>query len=102
MRESADRKLAVRLIRGDKRSFDVYFNNYFPRIYRFALVRLDNDHSLAEDTAQNVRIQYGGSANPDNIGSFMRHPDIDGALVGGASLKPGFVEMVRATAQVVE
>jgi triosephosphate isomerase len=57
---------------------------------------------FGEDTAQKVRIQYGGSANPENIGSFMRHPDIDGALVGGASLKPGFVEMVRATARVVE
>lgn len=54
-----------------------------------------------EDTAQIVRIQYGGSANPDNISNYMRHPDIDGALVGGASLKPDFVEMVRATAQVV-
>jgi triosephosphate isomerase len=38
-------------------------------------------------TAGNVRIQYGGSVNPDNVEGLMRQPDIDGALVGGASLK---------------
>jgi triosephosphate isomerase len=53
-----------------------------------------------EATAQQIRIQYGGSANPDNIADFMSHPDIDGALVGGASLKPGFVTMVRITGEV--
>lgn len=50
---------------------------------------------FGEAVAQKVRIQYGGSANPDNIADYMAHPDIDGALVGGASLKPSFVEMVR-------
>lgn len=40
------------------------------------------------DTAANkVRIQYGGSVKPDNIGPIMAQPNIDGALVGGASLK---------------
>ena len=53
-----------------------------------------------EATAQKVRILYGGSANPNNIADYMSHVDIDGALVGGASLKPDFVEMVRATAEV--
>lgn len=52
-----------------------------------------------ETIAEQVRIQYGGSTNPENIGAFMAEPDIDGALVGGASLKPSFVEMVRAAAQ---
>ncbi|MCX7789929.1 MAG: triose-phosphate isomerase [Chloroflexaceae bacterium] len=37
--------------------------------------------------AQAVRIQYGGSVKPDNIDDLMAQPDIDGALVGGASLK---------------
>ncbi|MEW6724707.1 MAG: triose-phosphate isomerase [Bacillota bacterium] len=37
-------------------------------------------------TAAKVRILYGGSVKPDNIGGFMAKPDIDGALVGGASL----------------
>ncbi|MCW3488609.1 triose-phosphate isomerase [Dethiobacter alkaliphilus] len=36
--------------------------------------------------ARDVRIQYGGSVKPDNIQEFMREPEIDGALVGGASL----------------
>ncbi|MGA1876077.1 MAG: triose-phosphate isomerase [bacterium] len=38
-------------------------------------------------TAENLCIQYGGSVKPDNIVSLMREPDIDGALVGGASLQ---------------
>jgi triosephosphate isomerase len=52
-----------------------------------------------EDTAQAVRVQYGGSVKPNNIAEFMAHPDIDGALVGGASLKPDFVELVRIAAE---
>lgn len=40
-----------------------------------------------EDTAQTVRIQYGGSVKADNAGELLTQPDIDGALVGGASLK---------------
>lgn len=39
------------------------------------------------ETADAVRIQYGGSVKPSNIGEFMEYPDIDGALVGGASLQ---------------
>jgi triosephosphate isomerase len=53
-----------------------------------------------EETAQQIRIQYGGSANPANIAEYMSHPDIDGALVGGASLKVDFVEMIRKTAEL--
>ena len=40
-----------------------------------------------EAVAQAVRIQYGGSVKPDNAAELLRQPDIDGALVGGASLK---------------
>ena len=39
-----------------------------------------------EELAQAVRVQYGGSVNPKNITEFLAQPDIDGALVGGASL----------------
>lgn len=46
-------------------------------------------------TAQQIRIQYGGSVKPENIAAYMAHPDIDGALVGGASLKPAFIELVK-------
>ena len=52
-----------------------------------------------EAIAQAVRVQYGGSVNPANVAEFMAHPDIDGALVGGASLKPDFVELVRIAAE---
>jgi triosephosphate isomerase (TIM) len=38
--------------------------------------------------AEGLRIQYGGSVTPENVTSLMAKPDIDGALVGGASLKP--------------
>jgi triosephosphate isomerase len=40
-----------------------------------------------EDVAQKVRIQYGGSVKPDNAADLLQQPNIDGALVGGASLK---------------
>ena len=47
-------------------------------------------------TANQIRILYGGSAKPDNIVELMAQPDIDGALVGGASLKADlFVPMIR-------
>lgn len=50
---------------------------------------------FGEETAQKVRIQYGGSVKENNIAEYMAQPDIDGALVGGASLKTGFVELVK-------
>jgi triosephosphate isomerase len=56
--------------------------------------------AFGEDTAQTVRVLYGGSANPGNIGDYMRHPDIDGALVGGACLNRDFIGMVRIAAEV--
>ncbi len=39
-------------------------------------------------TADAVRIQYGGSVKPNNVAEYMGQADIDGALVGGASLEP--------------
>ena len=48
-----------------------------------------------EEAAQAVRILYGGSVKPGNIAGFMAMPDIDGALVGGASLDEGFVDLVK-------
>jgi len=50
------------------------------------------------ETAEAVRIQYGGSVNPENVDALMTEPDIDGALVGGASLKAeAFSQIVRRT-----
>jgi triosephosphate isomerase (TIM) len=54
-----------------------------------------------DDAARAVRILYGGSVTSNNIGEFMAHPDIDGALVGGASIKTDFVEIVRKTIETV-
>jgi len=52
---------------------------------------------LGDDTGQSVRILYGGSVNSDNAAKFFRQPEIDGALVGGASLNPrSFIEIVEA------
>lgn len=49
-----------------------------------------------EAAADGIRIQYGGSVKPANIADIMRQPDIDGALVGGASLDPDdFVRIVQ-------
>lgn len=49
-----------------------------------------------EDVSESVRIQYGGSVKPDNVTQIMNQEDIDGALVGGASLKPhDFIEIVN-------
>jgi len=50
-----------------------------------------------KDCAQSVRIQYGGSIKPDNAAELFAQPDIDGGLIGGASLEArSFVEIVRA------
>lgn len=50
-----------------------------------------------EATAAAVRIQYGGSVNPDNIAELLSQSDIDGALVGGASLEPeSFLKLLEA------
>jgi len=51
---------------------------------------------VGEKVAKSIRIQYGGSVKPDNIKSLMNEPDIDGALVGGASLIPeSFIKIVK-------
>ena len=47
-----------------------------------------------EDTADAIRIQYGGSVNAGNAAELFAQPDIDGGLVGGASLKPDFGKIV--------
>lgn len=50
-----------------------------------------------QDTAEKIRIQYGGSVKPGNIQELMNQSDIDGALVGGASLDPNsFLQLLEA------
>ncbi|HEX4156188.1 MAG TPA: triose-phosphate isomerase [Acidobacteriaceae bacterium] len=52
------------------------------------IVRHELARCLDEQTAQNTRILYGGSVKPENISALMAQEEIDGALVGGASLAP--------------
>jgi triosephosphate isomerase len=63
-------------------------------VHRFIRETLGKHYS--KDTAEKIRIQYGGSVTPENIKGLMEQPDIDGALVGGASLKAdSFARIVR-------
>jgi triosephosphate isomerase len=53
----------------------------------------------SRETAQSLRILYGGSVKPDNAAALIQEPDIDGALVGGASLQAqGFITIARKSA----
>jgi triosephosphate isomerase len=52
------------------------------------LIRRTTASLSSESAAQTMRVQYGGSVKAGNIREFMAHPEIDGALVGGASLDP--------------
>jgi triosephosphate isomerase len=61
-----------------------------------AFIRRTMTEISDEATANKMRIQYGGSVKPDNAHTLMSQPDIDGALVGGASLD------ARSFAQIVK
>lgn len=66
-----------------------------------AVIRQEIERLYGSSVAQDTRIQYGGSVTPENIAQFVAQPEIDGALVGGASLKAAdFVAIVRETARV--
>lgn len=55
------------------------------------------------DICREIRILYGGSVKPENIAMYMQEPDIDGALVGGASLDAsGFADIVKFDEQRIE
>lgn len=66
-----------------------------------SLIRKTISHMYGDHYATDMRILYGGSVTNDNITEFIGQPDIDGALVGGASLKVDqFASIVSKTAQV--
>ncbi len=72
-------------------------NRICGQVVRGTLVEIYGDQ-----VGQAMRVQYGGSANEKNIAELMAMPDIDGALVGGASLKPDtFGTMVRLAGESV-
>lgn len=61
-----------------------------------AIVRDEVKNLFGAEAAEAVRIQYGGSVKPENIKEYMAEADIDGALIGGASLKPdSFIEIIE-------
>jgi triosephosphate isomerase len=63
-------------------------------VHRFIRERLER--LFSREIAEGVRIQYGGSVTPENIKGLMSQENIDGALVGGASLKSDtFSKIVR-------
>ncbi len=65
-----------------------------------AMIRRLLTDRCGSEVAESVRIQYGGSVKPDNALELMSQPNIDGALVGGASLQAdSFLAIVRAAAQ---
>lgn len=60
-------------------------------------IRSEVDKRFGSDAADSVRILYGGSVKPENIAGLMAEPEIDGVLVGGASLNPAsFAKIVAA------
>jgi len=65
------------------------------------LIRRKIDSLYDEEVAQNVRLLYGGSVTDENIAEFIKQTEIDGALVGGASLKAEqFISIVKQTAEI--
>jgi triosephosphate isomerase (TIM) len=65
-----------------------------------AFIRRTLSEMADDGTAERVRIQYGGSVKPENARELMSQADIDGALVGGASLDPrSFAQIVKAARQ---
>ncbi len=61
-----------------------------------AFIRQKVKSLYSAEVADSLRVQYGGSVTPENVSTLMAMPDIDGALVGGASLKPeSFATLVK-------
>ncbi len=61
-----------------------------------AIIRDEIAHLFGNDVALKVRIQYGGSVKPEGLKSLLEQPDIDGALVGGASLSSdSYITMIH-------
>jgi triosephosphate isomerase len=52
--------------------------------------------NVSREAAEKIRILYGGSVTETNAGVLIAKPDVDGFLVGGASLKEGFKQIVAA------
>lgn len=61
-----------------------------------AIIRTDLQHRFGPEIADSTRIIYGGSVKAENVAELMAQPEIDGALIGGASLDPhSFADIIR-------
>jgi triosephosphate isomerase len=68
-----------------------------------AFIRQTLGQMFDDDTARKIRIQYGGSVKPSNMAELIAQPDVDGALVGGASLESGsFFEIIKAVSNYLQ
>jgi triosephosphate isomerase len=68
-----------------------------------AFIRSVLAEKYGEDSAKKIRIQYGGSVKPNNAAELISQADVDGFLIGGASLEPGsFHEIIKAAIQVAD
>jgi len=66
-----------------------------------AFIRQHISKQCGQGVAREVRILYGGSVTANNIAEFISQPEIDGALVGGASLKADeFLGIVKRTSEI--
>jgi len=64
-----------------------------------AFIREELANMFDQGTADGIRILYGGSMKPDNADELLKQPDVDGGLIGGASLKPdSFAKLVSIAA----
>jgi len=73
-------------------------NRHWPELAAeaHAVIRREATEIFGEEFAAQLRILYGGSVKPENVSSLMSQEEIDGALVGGASLEPkSFAAMVK-------
>ncbi len=52
--------------------------------------------NISEDVAKTTRVIYGGSVTETNCGDLIKQADVDGFLVGGASLKPAFADIIKS------
>ena len=74
-----------------------FYITAFPRIEASGPAQINTPISIFAKVAEATRILYGGSVTAENCRELAACPDIDGSLVGGASLKPDFVKIINAT-----
>jgi triosephosphate isomerase len=72
---------------------------YIATLQTHAEIRQWLRKSVSAEVADSTRIIYGGSATAENCAELYAQPDINGFLVGGASLKPDFLKIVNCTAK---